>query len=54
MKTLKDVRKVAEIADRLLELGVPKNICDRIHKWNRKQEERIQRERSRQWKTKSV
>jgi len=42
MKTLEDIKKVAEIADRLLELGVPENICNQIHEWNKNQEEKIQ------------
>ena len=43
MKSLEDVKRVAEIADKLLELGIPKNVCNRIHIWNKKQEEEIQR-----------
>ena len=43
MKTLEDVRRVAEIADRLRELGVPESTCNRIHIWNKKQEEKITR-----------
>jgi len=41
VKTLVDVKRVAEIADRLREMGVPEKTCIAIDRWNKKQEERI-------------
>lgn len=43
MKTIEDVKRVAEIADRLRELGVPENTCKHIDAWNKRQEEEIQK-----------
>jgi len=41
VKTLDDVKRVAEIADRLRELGIPEKTCVAIDKWNKKQEEKL-------------
>ena len=39
--TLEDVRRVAEIADRLRELGIPEETCTAIDKWNKGREEKL-------------
>lgn len=41
VETLEDVKRVAEIADRLRELGIPKKTCGAIDKWNKRREEKI-------------
>lgn len=41
IKTLEDIRRVAEIADRLRELGVPEKTCIAIDRWNKVQEEKL-------------
>ena len=41
VKTLEDVRRIAEVADRLRELGVPEKTCIAIDKWNKGQEEKL-------------
>jgi len=43
VKTLEDVRRIAEITDRLRELGVPQKTCIAIDGWNKKQEEKLSR-----------
>ncbi|KKN65885.1 hypothetical protein LCGC14_0477020 [marine sediment metagenome] len=41
VKTLEDVKRVAEIADRLRELGIPEKTCTAIDRWNKRQEEKL-------------
>lgn len=41
IKTLGDIRRIAEIADRLRELGVPEKTCIAIDRWNKRQEEKL-------------
>lgn len=41
VKTLENVKRVAEIADRLRELGVPEKTCIAIDRWNKREEEKI-------------
>ena len=41
VKTLEDIRRVAEIADRLRELSVPEKTCTAIDRWNKRREEKL-------------
>ena len=41
VQTLEDVRRVAEIVDRLRELGVPEKTCIAIDRWNKRREEKL-------------
>ena len=41
VKTLEDVKRVAEIADRLRELGISEETCTAIDKWNKEEEEKL-------------